>query len=200
MFLLCHACAHDEHKMTEKENGTSVFVLFLATIVTTGLGILVTTGLAIGLLNNCFLSDQFDVVGCKAAEEFYDVAQLSSDGVSSLPFDHGQLPQIPASLEKGEFTVYTAESDGETGGRIAAFWNTSSIDALDQSLCPDAGGPNVIAFRINHITLPAGNGNIEVEPTFYDDDGVALDQSTYSGLTVGGTYGDYKYGYSGDFE
>ena len=188
--------------MTSKENGLSFFALFIATIVTLSLGVILTTILAISLLNNCLLSNHFKVVGCRAPEEFYDVAQLPSDGVSSEPFDHSQLDQIPANLESEDFTLQTVTSDGETGGRIAAFWTSdSTVTALDQSLCPAIGGPYAIAFRINHITLPDGNGNIEVKPTFYDDGGNAIDQSTHSGLQVGGTYGDYKYTYTdADFE
>ena len=178
----------------------SLIRFLVCTLAVTTSVIIGTTAIVIFLLNKCFFSSHFNVVGCKADTDFYAVTELNSNEMMPLSFDHTKLSQIAPSDEQAEFThLIMISGKDQLGGRISAFWTSNPIADFDTQLCPKNGGAYMIAFQINHITIPSENGYIELKPVYYDDNGDAVDHTTYSGLKIGGTFGSYAYSYDDDF-
>ena len=172
-----------------------LLTLFLTTIIIVG-----TTAVVIFLLNKCFFSSHFNVIGCKSDADFYAVTELNSNEMMPFSFDHTKPSQIAPSDEQEEFThLYMISGKDQLGGRISAFWTSNSIADFDKELCSTNDAANMIAFQINHITIPSENGYVELKPVYYDDNGDAIDHTTYDGLKIGGTFGSYAYSYDDDF-
>ena len=178
----------------------------MTALIGSSLVLLTTLYIGHNLANKCFLSGTIDVHQCQPPEYLaaYDnfvsmqneqtikIADVSIFDSSTMVVDQLEPTAEPKDkfvMHKGDYCI--DEETCTAGARIYAFWTgaVSDLDVDFTDICAGSIDSKTVALMINHISVPKG-GHVEI--TQKEDD------KTHT-LKIGGLYGNYKEGNTGDF-